>query len=245
VEKALADVTVVSTAAALAEEAAQRVLSIAAEAIGSRGRFTMALAGGTTPRGLYLRLAAEPFRARVDWARTWIFQGDERCVPPSDPESNYLMAYESLLSRVPVPPGQLFRIHGEEKDSALAAAQYESELRTTFAPAPVRFDLILLGMGVDGHVASLFPGSPALGENDRLVTAVEVRAATVALRITMTLAVLNAARHVLFLVAGPEKVRSLTDALRNPASTLPAARVRPTDGTLHWLVDRAAATSLL
>jgi 6-phosphogluconolactonase len=239
VEKARADVTVVSTPAALAEEAAQRVLSIAAEAIGSRGRFTLALAGGATPRGLYLRLAAEPFRASVDWARTWIFQGDERCVPPSDPGSNYLMAYESLLSRVPVPSGQIFRIRGEEKDSALAAAEYESDLRTTFEPGSVRFDLIL------GHVASLFPSSPALGENDRLVTAVEVRAATVARRITVTLAVLNAARHVLFLVAGPEKERSVTDALRNPASTLPAARVRPTDGTLHWLVDRAAAASLL
>jgi 6-phosphogluconolactonase len=244
-DKALADVTVVATPAALAEEAAERVVTIAAEAIGARGRFTMALAGGATPRGLYTRLAAEPFRSRLDWGRTWVFQGDERCVPPTDPESNYLMAYQSLLSHVPVPSGQIFRMRGEENDSGLAAAEYETDLTTTFEPAPVRFDLILLGIGVDGHIASLFPGSPALGEKDRLVTAVEVRAAAVPRRITLTVPVLNAARHVLFLVAGSEKVRPVTDALRNPASTLPAARVRPTDGTLHWLVDRAAAASLL
>jgi 6-phosphogluconolactonase len=244
-ENASADVTVVATPAALAEEAAERVVIIAAEAVGARGRFSMALAGGATPRGLYTRLAAEPFRSRLDWARTWIFQGDERCVPPTDPDSNYLMAYESLLSHVPVPSGQIFRIRGEETDSGLAAAEYETDLRTTFEPARVRFDLILLGIGVDGHIASLFPGSPALGEKDRLVTAVEVRAAAVPRRITLTLPVLNAARHVLFLVAGSEKVRPVADALRNPGSTLPAAQVRPTDGTLHWVVDRAAAASLL
>jgi 6-phosphogluconolactonase len=243
-EKALADVTVVATPAALAEEAAQRVLTIAAEAIGARGRFMLALAGGDTPRGLYTRLAAEPFRPRLDWARTWIFQGDERCVPPTDPDSNYLMAYESLLSHVTVPSGQIFRIRGEEKDTALAAAEYEADLKTTFEPGPVRFDLVLLGIGVDGHIASLFPGSAALAEKNRLVTAVDVRAAAVPRRITLTLPVLNAARHVLFLVTGSEKVRPVTDALRNPNSTLPAALVRPIDGTLHWLVDRAAAAAL-
>jgi 6-phosphogluconolactonase len=244
VAEAVADVVVVSTAADLAEEAAQRFVAIAAEAIATRGRFVVALAGGSTPRGLYARLAAEPFRSRVNWLKSWIFLGDERCVPATDRESNYLMAYETLLAHVPVPSGQIFRIRGEDPDAALAAAEYEGKLRLVFEPAPVRFDLILLGMGVDGHTASLFPGSPVLDENEKLAAAVDVRAAAVPRRITLTLPVLNAARHVLFLVAGSEKARGVAAAVRNPAPAVPAGRVRPAEGTLTWLVDRAAAAQL-
>lgn len=229
---------------ALAAEAATIVADIAAEAIRERGRFVLSLAGGTTPRGLYGRLAAAPYREQLPWARTWVFFGDERCVPPTDKDSNYLMAYETLLRAVPIPGSQIFRIPGEAPDPLAAAAEYERRLRAAFAPGPVRLDLVLLGMGVDGHTASLFPGSPALDERERLVVAVDARAAAVRSRITLTPPVLAAARHVLVLVSGKEKARAVADALQNATSTLPAARVHPTEGTLTWLLDRAAAANL-
>lgn len=242
--KTLADVLVVESPARLAEEAAEIFARAAAEAIGEQRRFTVALAGGATPRGLYARLAAEPFRSTVDWRKTWVFFGDERCVPPTDADSNYLMAAETLLAHVAVPPAQVFRMPGEAEDTAQAAAEYEGRLRAAFDPRPVSFDLILLGMGLDGHVASLFPNSPVLEEKDRLVAAVETRATVVPRRLTLTLPVLNAARRVLFLISGIEKARAVAAALKNPASALPAARVRPTAGGVTWLLDRAAATNL-
>ena len=242
--KALADIVVAEGVSALADEAAERFVRIAAEATASRGRFTVALAGGATPRGLYSRLAAEPRRSAVDWRRTWVFLGDERCVPPSDRESNYRMAHDTLLAHVPIPESQVFRIRGEDPDPAAAAAEYETHLRGAFAPEPVRLDLVLLGMGLDGHTASLFPGSPALDETQRLVVPVDIRAAVVSSRITLTTVALNTARHVLFLVSGGEKARSLAAVVTNPGSSLPAARVRPRDGTLTWIVDRAAAARL-
>lgn len=242
--KALGGVAIVETPAALAAEATEVFVRSAAEAIGDRGRFAVALAGGATPRGLYTTLAGEPARSRVDWRRTWVLFGDERCVAPTDPESNYRMAWETLLEKVPVPAGQICRIAGEATDAARAAADYEATLRAVLEPDAARCDLILLGMGLDGHVASLFPGSPVLEERDRLVAAVETRAAVVSRRITLTLPAINAARHVLFLIAGAEKARAVAAALRDPASTLPAARVRPRDGVLTWLLDRAAAGAL-
>ncbi len=242
--KTLADVVVVESPAALAGEAAELFSRAAAEAVAARGRFTVALAGGATPRGLYTQLGVEPLRSRVDWASTWIFFGDERCVPPTDADSNYRMARETLLDRVPVPADRIFRMPGETTDPARAAMEYDVRIRAAFEPGPVRFDLILLGMGLDGHIASLFPGSPALEEKERLVAAVETRAAVVPSRITLTLPVLNVARRILFLIAGAEKARAVAEALRNPASSLPAARVRPIEGGVIWLVDRAAAANL-
>jgi 6-phosphogluconolactonase len=239
-----ASTRIVADPGALAAEAAAIVAGIAAESVRERGRFVVALAGGTTPKGLYARLAAAPFQLRIDWSRTWVFFGDERCVPPADRDSNYRMAQESMLGAVPVPAAQIFRIPGEVPDPAAAAAEYERRLRATFDPEPVRFDLVLLGMGVDGHTASLFPGSPALDERDRLVVAVDARAAAVRARITLTLPVFNAARHVLMLVSGAEKARAVADALRNATSSLPVARVRPAPGTLTWLLDQAAASKL-
>jgi 6-phosphogluconolactonase len=239
----LGHVAIVETPAALADEAAELFIRTAAEAVGDRGRFAVALAGGATPRGLYARLAGEPTRSRVDWARAWVFFSDERCVPPTDPESNYRMAWQTLLSAVPVPPGQVFRIRGEA-DPGQAAAEYEATLRAVFEPGPPRCDLILLGMGLDGHVASLFPGSTVLEARDRLVAAVDQRAAVVSRRVTLTLPAINAARRILFLVTGSEKARTVAGLLRNPDSTLPAARVRPTDGAVTWLLDRAAASGL-
>lgn len=239
-----ADVKVVDTPDALAEAAGALFAGVAAESIAERGRFVVALAGGATPKGLYARLATPPLRERVDWALTWAFFGDERCVPPTHTDSNYLGAYRTMLATVPIPTGQIFRMPGEAPDPAAAAADYEGRLRATFAPEPVRFDLILLGMGVDGHTASLFPGLPAVDERDRLVVAVDARAAAVRRRMTLTLPALNAARRVVFLVAGTEKARPVADALRNTASRLPAARVRPSAGGLTWLLDQAAAAKL-
>lgn len=238
-----ADVVVAADTATLAEAAAERFVAAARGALERAGRFNVALSGGATPRGLYARLAAEPFRARVDWERVRVFWGDERCVPPEHPDSNYGLARELLLTRVPIPPEGICRMRGEASDPDLAAAEYAGELRTAFGlerGERPRFDLILLGMGADGHTASLFPGSPALREVMRLVVAAYVEAAR-AYRLTLTLPVLNAAAAVLFLVAGSDKTPKLRAALRErPSPEVPASLVRPERGTLSWIIDRAA-----
>ncbi len=243
----VADVLVVSSAAALAEEAAERFAGTASRALNDAGRFSVALSGGATPRGLYARLAAEPFRSRVDWSRVRVFWGDERCVPPDHPDSNYRLAHELLLSRVAILPDNVHRMRGEAADPDLAAAEYAAELQTAFGlkrGERPRFDLILLGMGADGHTASLFPHSPALREVTRLALAAYVDAVR-GYRLTLTLPVLNTAAAVLFLVAGSDKAQRLRAVLRDkPSPEAPASLVRPERGTLHWIVDRAAATGL-
>jgi 6-phosphogluconolactonase len=242
-----ANVLVVSSPAALAEQVAERFSEAAAEAVQRAGRFSVALSGGATPRGLYARLAADPFRSRVDWGQVRVFWGDERCVPPEHPDSNYRLAQELLLSKVPVRPENVYRMPGEATDPDLAAAEYAGELQTAFGlkrGERPRFDLILLGMGADGHTASLFPHSPALREVTRLSVAVYLEAEK-RYRLTLTLPVLNAAVSVLFLVAGSDKARRLRTVLRGkPSHEAPASLVRPEGGSLHWIVDRAAATGL-
>src|SRR3990170_208271 len=171
----------------LAEAAAERFARVAAEAVGRAGRFTVALAGGSTPRDLYARLAGEPYRSGVPWREIHVFWGDERCAPPDHPESNYRMAAETLLEHVPIPREQIHRMRGEDPDVERAAGDYEGQLRATFrlgAGQLPRLDLVLLGMGADGHTASLFPGSPALREVSRLVVAVYI-ARLRAYRLTM------------------------------------------------------------
>lgn len=243
----LADVLVVPTTAALAEQAADRFAAAAGKALDESGKFSVALSGGATPRGLYARLASEPFRSRVDWERVQVFWGDERCVPPDHPESNYRLAHELLLSRVSVRPDRVYRMQGEAADPDLAAAEYAGELQAAFGlkrGERPRFDLILLGIGTDGHTASLFPHSPALREVTRLAVAVYVEAIK-GYRLTLTLPVLNAAAAVLFLVAGSDKAQRLRAVLGGkPSREAPASLVRPERGTLHWIVDRAAATGL-
>jgi 6-phosphogluconolactonase len=243
----LADVLVVPTAAALAEQAAERFVEAQANALEESGRCSVALSGGATPQGLYARLASEPFRSRVDWGRVRVFWGDERCVPPDHPDSNYRLAQELLLSRVPVRPENIYRMPGEAADQDLAAAEYAGELQTAFGlkrGEHPRFDLILLGMGADGHTASLFPHSPALREVTRLAVAVYVEAVR-GYRLTLTLPVLNNAARVLFLVSGSDKAGRLRSVLTGkPSPDAPASLVRPERGTLHWIVDRAAATGL-
>jgi len=241
-----ASVTICADANGLADGAAQLVVDAANEAAEARGRFMLCLAGGETPRATYERLARPPLSASMPWDRTWIFFGDERAVAPDDAESNYRMAQEALLSRVPVAPTQIFRMRGEDTDAEAAAAAYAATLADAFGTRRgelPRFDLVLLGLGVDGHTASLFPSSPVLREVFRSVAAVHVAAAQIPQRLTLTFPVLNAAARVLFLVTGAEKAKILRKVLDERA-TLPATMVRPTDGELIWLVDRAAAALL-
>lgn len=214
-----AEIVTAADPAALAAAAAQRFAASAAAAMKARGRFTVALAGGSTPAALYRLLSQAPYRGQVDWSRTLVFFGDERCVPPEHPWSNYRMARETLLDHVPLPPENIYRMAGERAPED-AAADYARALRRAFGlrgAARPQFDLILLGMGDDGHTASLFPGTAALMERRRLVVALVppgyVQPAIP--RITLTLPVLNAARHVMFLVAGAnkaEKVRAVLGA---------------------------------
>lgn len=238
-----ANLTVCADPAALAETAANLIVDAASEAVRERGRFLFCLAGGETPRATYKHLALPSFSDRIRWDRTWVFFGDERAVPPEHPESNYRMAYETLLSRVPIPATQIFRMRAEQADADGAAAAYAAELAeavgTRRGQLP-RFDIVLLGLGVDGHTASLFPGSPVLREVFRPVAAVHVAAAQIPQRLTLTFPVLNAAARVVFLVTGPEKAKIVRTVLSENAM-VPAALVRPTDGELIWLTDRAAA----
>ncbi len=237
-----------SNPARLAEAAAELFTNVGREAVSQRGRFTIALAGGNTPRRAYEALAREPWRSEVDWSRTYLFWGDERCVPPDHPDSNYRMVAEALLSRVPIPEGHVFRIPAELPDPAQAAQRYEETLRSFFGVSPnqpPRFDLVLLGLGEDGHTASLFPGTTAILEKERMVVAVWV-AKLHTHRITLTLPVLNAARTVAFLVSGASKAEILRKVLSvaPAAGELPARLIQPRDGTLFWLVDEEAASRL-
>lgn len=238
---------------AITRAAAAAFTARAATAVAAQGRFTVALAGGSTPRDLYRLLADanEPYRARLPWEKSHFFWGDERHVPPDHADSNYRMAREAMLDAVPVPPENVHRILAENPDAAAAAAQYEAELRTFFSPAPgaaaapPRFDLVLLGLGPEGHTASLFPGSPALHEGERWVVAPWVEKFST-FRITLTPPVLNRAAAVLFLVAGEEKADALHAVLEEvgDADLYPARIVRPEGGDLLWLLDRAAAKRL-
>jgi 6-phosphogluconolactonase len=216
---------------ALAAAAALRFAAAARTAVAARGEFVAALSGGRTPQALYEALSGPPLATAVPWADTHLFWGDERCVPLGDAGSNYFLARAHLLSSVPVPPRQ---IHPAPVDAPAqeAAARWEAELRGFFAPrqpeaAFPAFDLILLGVGADGHVASLFPGDPALAERERWTAAVAPRGDPAVARLTLTLPVLLAAREVLVLAAGREKVAVLESVAAGEAATraLPVARL--------------------
>jgi 6-phosphogluconolactonase len=228
-------------AASLAAAAAEAFVRAAS---GSTGIFRVALSGGTTPKTLYGLLAEEkgPYRARVPWERLHFFWSDERCVPPDHPDSNYRMAFEAMLGKVPVPPAQVHRVEGELPDAAEAANRYEELILASFDSLP-RFDWIFLGMGPDGHTASLFPGTMAVAEKKKLVTDVWV-AEKKSHRVTLTFPILNAAKTVAFLVAGADKAAMARIVLEEPPSDArPASLVAPR-GELLWLLDRAAAANL-
>jgi 6-phosphogluconolactonase len=230
---------------ALFQAAADEFVRQARAATQSRGRFTVALAGGSTPKGLYSLLATN---TALSWDRAYFFFGDERHVPPDDPESNYRMARETLLSKAPIPAGNVFRVPAENPDAGQAAQSYEQTLRQFFQTSAgtfPRFDLILLGMGPDGHTASLFPGGKALRERSSWVVADWVEKFKTD-RITLTLPVLNNAAAVMFLVSGADKAETLWEVLEGnqPAELLPSKLIRPSNGKLIWLADQAAAAAL-
>src|SRR5579871_3259137 len=231
---------------ALSRDAAYRFTALAALSARTGRPFTVALSGGSTPAILYRLLAAPPFRDAISWRDVHLFFGDERCVPPDSPDSNFRMASETLLSQIEIPPQKVHRMPGEMADHDTAARQYESDLRAFFhlsAGEYPRFDLILLGMGPDGHCASLFPHKPALQEQQRLVVATEPGLKPFVPRLTLTLPVLNNAANILFLVAGADKAETLARVLEGPLDpeALPSQAVVPANGSLTWLVDKEAA----
>jgi 6-phosphogluconolactonase len=239
------EVRVLETASDLFRAAAGEWSTLSAEAIRAKGAFTVALSGGSTPKSLYALLASSS-APMLAWDKTYFFWGDERHVPPDHPESNYRMVNEAMLSKVTVPAQNIFRIHAEEADANAAASSYEQTLKDFFRLRPgefPRFDLTLLGIGPDGHTASLFPGTPALQEKRRLVIANWIPKFN-AYRITFTYPVLNQSACVMFLVSGKDKSEILREVLENPSANLPSQNVRPTHGRLLWLVDRAATSSL-
>ncbi|MBF0496385.1 MAG: 6-phosphogluconolactonase, partial [Deltaproteobacteria bacterium] len=212
--KYLHEIKIYSDSAQLAKEAAERFAQAAGKAVAEHGRFCVCLSGGSTPREMYTRLAKNPWRGRVPWPAVHVFWGDERCVPPDHHDNLYAMAWELLLSRVPIPAENIHRMSGEAENPEAAVAAYEDLLREFFGlkiGRYPRFDLILLGLGADGHIASLFPGTAGLKETQRLAVANYVPALN-ARRLTLTLPVLNNAAQIMFLVAGENKaqvVRSL------------------------------------
>ena len=234
----------------LARAAAEHFVARAQKAVSERGQCAVALSGGSTPRATHTLLRKAEFAAHVDWPRVHVFWGDERCVPPDHPDSNHQMARETLLDHVPIPAENIHRLRGEI-EPVQAADEYEHTLRAFFATRPgeagavPRFDLIFLGMGSDGHAASLFPGTPAIHEDTRWVVAHYVgRLGT--WRVTVTPVLINAAAQVTFLVAGAGKAERLREVLTGPfqPDLLPSQIVQPTDGHSLWLLDAAAAAHL-
>lgn len=228
----------------LAQRAAQRLAGLTQEAVESRGRFSLALSGGSTPGTLYRLLARDPYRGQIPWEGVHLFWGDERCVPPDDPGSNFWLVNETLIADVPIPPENVHRVRGE-LEPEMAARGYERVLQDYFCGRRTRFDLVLLGLGSDGHTASLFPGSAALGETERLAMAVQAHYEDrPAHRVTLTLPAINSARQVLFLVAGSAKANIVETVLEDPGRDMPAQQIQPTAGQLTWMLDAAAAHRL-
>lgn len=232
---------------ALNTATAERIVAAAGRAVAERGAFHLVLSGGETPKPLYELLATPAWKSRLDWSRTHVYWSDERCVPVEDPRSNAGMTRRALLDHVPVPPSQVHPLYAGG-DPKQAAVDYEALIRRIGRPDRLpRFDLVLLGLGADGHTASLFPGTAAVAERQRLVCELYLPEQGMH-RLTMTLPLLNQARQVVFLVAGAGKAAMLQQVLSDvvdSAGQMPPARlVRPVGGELEWLVDVAAASNL-
>ncbi|MFA5124161.1 6-phosphogluconolactonase [Zavarzinia sp.] len=241
-------IEILPNADALALRAADLFALAAQEAAAARGRFAAALSGGETPRAFYKMLARQQFSQKIPWRRVQVYWGDERCVPPDDPASNHGMAREALLKHVPLADAAVHRVHGEEAPDAAALA-YDNALRALAALERPRselpvFDLVLLGVGGDGHTASLFPHSDALAVEERF--AVATLAPDGSPRVTVTYPVINAARRVWFLVSGAQKAGIVAEVLEglHVPEAVPAQGVRPVHGKLTWLLDEAAAGEL-
>ncbi len=230
----------------LSHEAARHVVRVANESIVTHGRFTLALAGGSTPKKLYTLLASEPYRDQINWALVEIFWSDERCVAPDSEDSNYHLAEEVLLSKVPIPANQIHRMPADATDRDAAALAYTEEIRRVFGTDGIpSFDLLQLGLGPEGHTASLFPHQASLKELRRLVMPVDVPKPPPP-RLTFTPPLLNAAAHILFLVTGQDKadaVQAILEGENNP-DEYPAQIIRPSRGEVTWMLDAAAASKL-
>jgi 6-phosphogluconolactonase len=229
----------------LSHKAATQFVAVANRAVQAHGRCSVALSGGSTPKALYALLATDEFRSQVPWQQLHLFWGDERCVPPDHGESNFRMVREALLSKISIPSENIHRMAGE-KNPTDGAADYQMQLQKFFHLADgelPRFDLVLLGLGEDGHTASLFPGSSAANERDRLVATTYVEKLK-AHRLTLTFPVLNHASQISFLVAGASKAAMIEAILGAGNQSLPAAQIRPDDGQLTWFVTADAAGGL-
>jgi 6-phosphogluconolactonase len=233
----------------LSRAAAEEFVRIAAQAIEARDRFSVALSGGSTPRYLYELLAEPPFRQQIIWGKAEVFWGDERAVPPGHADSNYRMAREALLSRIDIAGTQVHRMPAERKDLENAAWDCQVEIARVFGidpdGEPPRLDLVLLGIGADGHTASLFPYTEALKEETRWVVS-NYAPNLDSYRLTMTPPILNRAAHVMFQVIGEDKAGALAQVLEGPVDTnrLPAQLIKPEEGELTWLIDEPAASQL-
>ena len=242
-------IEIVTDAKAMSRTAAEILIEHIAESLHTEDVYSIALSGGSTPRNLYALLADDPgLREQIPWQRIHFFWGDERHVPPDHPDSNYQMAYEALLSKVPVPPANIHRIRAENPDADKAAQEYARDMRRFFGIAgsePPRFNCVLLGMGSDGHTASLFPGSPALEEHKRLVVANWVEKFN-SFRITLTLPVFNNADLVLLLVSGEQKAKIIKAVLAGDPEKIrfPVQHIQPNAGVLTWILDQSAASYL-
>jgi 6-phosphogluconolactonase len=237
---------ILNDAAELYVRAAEETAHIAGESVCTHGEFTLCLSGGSTPAATYDLLATR-FNLSVDWKEVQFFWGDERCVPPEHPESNFAMARRTMLSKLTLRPDQVHRMRGED-DPASAAAAYERELRSHFGLGDSefpRFDLVMLGLGDNRHTASLFPGDSAIHETQRMVVPVDVDAEP-RKRLTLTPPVINNAQHLMFLVAGQGKAAAVKDILEGPrdCDKFPAQIVAPENGEVIWLLDKAAASLL-
>jgi 6-phosphogluconolactonase len=236
------DVRILTNPDAIARRAAQDFVQSATQAVSEKGSFTVALSGGSTPKALYSLLANDAaLRSQIPWDKMSVYFGDERSVGPDHPDSNFRMATETMLSKVPLRPEHVFRIKGEYKDTEKAAQEYEQVLRTSFKIAEgqfPRFDLVFLGIGNEGHTASLFPGTKALQETKRLVVRNWV-GKLYTNRITLTAPAINNAARVIFMVAGADKALALKGILEGPCEPdqLPAQLIQPVSGKLTWLVD--------
>lgn len=249
VKRPNAEIRILPDGAAIARRGAQKFVEIAAAAIKEKGRFQVALSGGSTPKALHALLVDDPaLRSQVPWDKMHVFFGDERHVGPNDPQSNYRMAWETLIARSPLKPEQVTRIKGENPDAAQAAKEYEEAIRSHFKLKDgqfPRFDLVLLGMGSEGHTLSLFPGTKALHENRRI--AVHNWVGKVLMdRITLTAPAVNNSANVIFMVSGADKAPALTAVLERvyEPEQLPAQLIQPANGSLLWLVDTAAGSLL-
>jgi 6-phosphogluconolactonase len=248
-EKSNREVRILADGPAIARRVAQRFVEIATKAVSHKGSFDVVLSGGSTPKTLYGLLVNDlALHSQLPWDKMHLFFGDERHVGPDDPQSNYRMAAEGMISKAPLKPEQVFRMKGEYPEAEQAATEYEQAIRAHFKLSDgqfPRFDLVLLGLGSEGHTASLFPGTKALHENRRIVVHNWVGKVLMD-RITLTAPVINNAANIIFMVTGADKAPALTAVLERfyEPDQLPAQLIQPTNGSLLWLVDTAAGSLL-